>query len=137
MRRATTGGRELKKKLTSLGGVTDTSSRKSERVDSPGEVGVPVDLTKGETLSDRRLVNLDGEDSSGLEVVDFVSESESKLLALNLAGDINTVEGPVEAFRKKKMNISDIGQGEIEARTNMVTGPVNIPLTGSFERDWA
>ena len=47
-------------------------------------------------FTDGRLVNLDGADAGFLEVNDFVTESESKLLGLKFARDVGTSEGPVE-----------------------------------------
>jgi hypothetical protein len=76
--------------------VLNTGGSETERVDSPGEVLVPFGLPQGETFTDRRLVDLDSEDTSLLEVDDLVTESESELLALNLLGNIGTGEGPVE-----------------------------------------
>lgn len=83
-------------RLTGLGGVLDAGGGEAEGVDGPGEVGVPVDLAEGKTLADSGLIDLDGEDAGGLEVDDLVAESERELLGLNLAGDINTGERPVE-----------------------------------------
>lgn len=48
------------------------------------------------TLTDGGLVDLDGVDAGGLEVDDLVTESQSKLLGLELTGDIGTGERPVE-----------------------------------------
>lgn len=86
----------------SLGRVTDTGSREPERVNGVGEVRVPVDLAEGESLSDCGLVDLDGEDSGGLEVVDLVTEGEGELLALHLTGDVHAREGPVEDGRRSR-----------------------------------
>lgn len=79
-----------------LGVVTDASSCEAERVDSPGEVGVPVDLAEGQTLTDGRLVDLDGEDASLLKVADLVTEGKSKLHSLGLLVNVGTRERPVE-----------------------------------------
>ena len=48
------------------------------------------------TLTKSRLIDLDGLDASLLEVDNLVTESERKLLALELTGDIRTRERPVE-----------------------------------------
>lgn len=79
-----------------LGRVLDAGSGESERVDSPGQVVVPVNLSQGKTLSDGRLVDLDGVDTSVLQVDDFVSEGQGQLLGLNLSRDIGSGEGPVQ-----------------------------------------
>lgn len=85
-----------KRRLTGLGRVLDAGGGEAERVDGPGEVGVPVDLAEGETLADSWLIDLDGEDAGLLEVDDLVAESERELLGLGLASDVDTGEGPVE-----------------------------------------
>ena len=76
--------------------VLYTSSRELERIDGPSEVGVPVCSSKRETLSNSRLIDLNSEDLCLLEVDDFVPKSKGELLALNLSGDIDTGERPVE-----------------------------------------
>lgn len=48
------------------------------------------------TLTDGRLIDLDGLDSSLFEVNDFVTESKGELPGLHLLGNIGTREGPVE-----------------------------------------
>ena len=78
------------------GRVLNSGGGESERVDGPEEVGVPVDSSKGKTLSNRGLVDLDGVDTGGLEVDNLVSEGESELLALNLSGNVDSGERPVE-----------------------------------------
>lgn len=80
----------------SLSLVLDTGGSETERVDSPGKVLVPFGLPQRETLSDRRLVDLDSEDTSLLEVDNLITKSESELLALDLLGDIGTGERPIE-----------------------------------------
>jgi hypothetical protein len=80
----------------SLSLVLDTGGSELERVDGPGEVGVPVDLTEGKTLTDSGLVDLDGEDAGLLEVDNLVAKGEGELLALDLLRDVGTGEGPVE-----------------------------------------
>ena len=130
--------------------ILDSGGRESERVDGPGEVGVPVDISKGETLIDslatargegrgrRRtlsnggLVDLNGEELGGLEVDDLISESERELLALSLSGDVDSREGPVEAVAS---HLSVTIPGKRGKRTNMVTGPVNIAFIGSEVSD--
>jgi hypothetical protein len=79
-----------------LGRVLDARGCETERVYGPGEVVVPVDLAEWETLSDGRLVDLNGVDAGVLQVDDLVTESESELLGLGLSGDIDTGERPVE-----------------------------------------
>lgn len=79
-----------------LGLVLDSSGGETERVDSPGEVLVPVDLTEGKSFTNGGLVDLDGEDTGSGEIVDLITEGKSKLLALNLSGDIDTRVSPVE-----------------------------------------
>lgn len=76
--------------------VLDTGSRQTERVDSPGKVTIPVDLAERETLTDSRLIDLNGEDAGLLKVDDLVAESEGELTRLNLPRDIGTWERPVE-----------------------------------------
>ena len=76
--------------------VGDTRGGKSERVDGPLEVRVPIGLSEGKTLSDSRLIDLDGLDAGLGKVDNLVSESESELLGLNLLGDIGSGERPVE-----------------------------------------
>jgi len=80
----------------SLSLVLYTGGSETERVDSPGEVLVPLGLPQGKTLSDCGFIDLNGEDTGLLEVDNLVTKSESELLALNLLGDIGTGEGPVE-----------------------------------------
>lgn len=80
--------------------VLNTRGGESERVNGPGEVVVPVGLSEGKTLSDSRLVDLDSLDTGVGEVNDLVSEGESKLLRLNLLGDIGSGEGPVKDLGK-------------------------------------
>lgn len=76
--------------------VLDARGRQTERVNGPGEVVVPVGLSERETLSDRRLVDLDGLDAGVGEVDDLVTERERKLLALDLLRDVRSGERPVE-----------------------------------------
>lgn len=76
--------------------ILDTRGGESERVNGPLEVVVPVLLSERETLSDGRLIDLDSLDTSLGEVDDLVSESKSKLLGLNLLGNIGSGERPVE-----------------------------------------
>ena len=76
--------------------VLNTRGRQSERVDGPGEVVVPVGLSEGKTLSDSWLIDLDGLNTGVGKVDDLVSESEGKLLGLDLLGDIGSGERPVE-----------------------------------------
>jgi hypothetical protein len=78
------------------GRVLNTRGREPERVDGPKEVGVPVLLSEGKTLSDGGLVDLDGVNAGLLEVANLVSEGESELLALDLSGDVDSGERPVE-----------------------------------------
>ena len=79
--------------------VADSRCGKSERVDCPSEVVVPIGLSERETFSDGRFVHLDSLDSGVGEVDNFVSESEGELLGLNLLGDVGTGERPVENLR--------------------------------------
>lgn len=81
--------------------VLNTRGGESERVNGPGEVVVPVGLSEGKTLSDSGLVHLDSLDTSVGEVNDLVSEGKSKLLRLNLLGDIGSREGPVKDLGKQ------------------------------------
>lgn len=76
--------------------VLNTRGGESERVNGPGKVVVPVGLSEGKTLSDSGLVDLDSLDTGVGEVNDLVSEGKSKLLRLNLLGDISSREGPVK-----------------------------------------
>ena len=48
------------------------------------------------TLTESRLVDLDSLDTSLLKIDDLVTKRESELLALELARDIGTGEGPVQ-----------------------------------------
>ena len=79
-----------------LGGIGNTGGRELEGVDGPAKVAVPVNPTKGETFTDGGLIDLDGLDTSLLEVDDFVTESKGQLAGLGLAGDVNTRERPVK-----------------------------------------
>lgn len=81
--------------------VLNTRGGESERVNSPGKVVVPVGLSEGKTLSDSGLVDLDSLDTGVGEVNDLVSEGKSKLLRLNLLGDISSREGPVKDLRNQ------------------------------------
>lgn len=81
--------------------VLNTRGGESERVNGPGEVVVPVGLSERKTLSDSGLVHLDSLDTSVGEVNDLVSEGKSKLLRLNLLGDIGSREGPVKDLGKQ------------------------------------
>ena len=76
--------------------VLDARGGKTERVNGPFEVVVPVGLTERKTFSDGRLVDLNGLDASLGEVDNLVAESQSELLGLDLFGDIGTGERPVE-----------------------------------------
>ena len=76
--------------------VTDSRGGKTERVDCPSKVVVPVGLSEWETLSDGGLVHLDGLDSGIGEVDNFVTESKGELLGLYLLGHVGTGERPVE-----------------------------------------
>lgn len=66
------------------------------RQKSSSQVVVPVSLSEGETLADSGLVDLDGLDTGGLEVLDLVPQSESELLALDLTRNVGSGERPVE-----------------------------------------
>ena len=48
------------------------------------------------TLTESRLIDLDGLDTRPLEVNNLITESKRKLLALELTGDVGTRERPVE-----------------------------------------
>ncbi|GFZ50689.1 LOW QUALITY PROTEIN: hypothetical protein JCM24511_08447 [Saitozyma sp. JCM 24511] len=76
--------------------VLDARGGEAERVDGPTEVVVPVGLAEGETLTDGRLVDLDGLDAGVGKVDDLVAEGEGELLGLDLLGDVGTGERPVE-----------------------------------------
>ena len=79
-----------------LGGVLDTCRRETEGVNCPCEIVIPVFAAERETFTDSRLINLNGVDASGFEVNDFVTEGKGKLLRLDLAGHVDTGEGPVK-----------------------------------------
>jgi len=79
-----------------LGSIGDTSSGELEGVDGPGKVVVPISAAEGQAFTDGGLIDLDGLDTGLLEVDNLVTESKGQLLGLNLAGDINTGEGPVQ-----------------------------------------
>lgn len=81
--------------------ILNTRGGESERVNGPGEVVVPVGLSERKTLSDSGLVDLDSLDTGVGEVNDLVSEGKSKLLRLNLLGDIGSGEGPVKDLGKQ------------------------------------
>lgn len=81
--------------------VLNTRGGESERVNGPGEVVVPVGLSERKTLSDSRLVDLDGLDTGLGEVNDLVSEGKSELLRLDLLGDIGSGERPVKDLGKQ------------------------------------
>lgn len=80
----------------SLCRIFDTCGRESERVDSPGEVFIPVNFTQRQAFADSWLIDLDSEDTSGLEVDNFVTKGESKLFGLELLGDVCSGERPVK-----------------------------------------
>lgn len=96
-----------------LSGISHTSGGEFEGVHSPLQVFVPVRATKRKledddqhrfiqthgdthTLTNSRLVNLDGADAGRFEIDDLITESKSKLLRLHLARNIVTREGPVQ-----------------------------------------
>lgn len=79
-----------------LGRVLNTGSGESERVDSPGQVVLPVNLSQRQTFSDSGFVDLDGVDTSVLQVDDFVSKSQGQLLGLDFSRDIGSGERPVQ-----------------------------------------
>jgi len=110
--------------------VLDTRGGQSERVNSPFEVVIPVGLSERETLSDSGLIDLNGLDTIVGEINNFVSESQSELLGLDLLGDIGTRERPVE-----NLNIST--NLECIEVLLTVTGPVNIPFIGLEVCFWA
>lgn len=76
--------------------VLNTGGSETERVHGPLQVATPVGLTERKTFTDRGLVDLNSEDAGLLEIDDFVAESESELLALDLLSDVGTRERPVE-----------------------------------------
>lgn len=76
--------------------ILNTGGRELERVDSPGQVAVPVGPSEGKTLSDGGLVDLDGEDLCLFEVLNLVAECEGELLRLDLSLNVDTWEGPVQ-----------------------------------------
>ena len=53
-------------------------------------------MAQREALTNGRFVNLDGKDSSFFKVQDLVTEGESKLFRLDLTGDIDARERPIE-----------------------------------------
>lgn len=98
----------------SLESVGNACGGELERVDSPGEVGIPVNAAKRKlkgiasanelvvksgrtyTLADGRLVDLDGVDTGLLKVTDLVAESKRELLGLQFTRNIGTRERPVQ-----------------------------------------
>lgn len=81
-----------------LSGVLDTGGGELESVDGPGKVGITLLAgAERETLTERRLVDLDDVDAGLLEVDDFVTESKSKLLSLDGLVNIVTGERPSQA----------------------------------------
>ena len=79
-----------------LQGIGDTCGSELERRKSPVEVSRPVNLAERETFTESGLINLDGADTSLLEINDLVTKSKSQLLGLNLTRDVVTGERPVE-----------------------------------------
>lgn len=79
-----------------LSRVLNTGSSESERVDGPGQVVVPVNLSQGQTFTDGGFIDLDGVDTGVLQVDDFISEGQGQLLGLDLSRNIGSGEGPVQ-----------------------------------------
>lgn len=71
-----------------------------ERSNGPLEVVVPVGLSEGQTLSDSGLIDLDGLDTSSLQIGNLVPQSEGELLALNLSRGIGSGERPVQDLER-------------------------------------
>lgn len=78
-------------------GVGDAGSREQESIDGPLEVVVKVNSTKRKTLTDGRLINLDVDNTSLLQINDLVTDGKGELGADDRAGDVITDEGPLQA----------------------------------------
>lgn len=101
------------------GRVLNARGRETERVDGPEEVGVPVGAAKRETLTDGRLIDLDGEDAALLKVDNLVAERESELLALGLAVDLRIGRVRISDIERKPSGTTattyvNAGEGPVE-----------------------
>src|ERR1700712_1199566 len=64
-----------------LGGVLDTSSGETERIDGPLEVSITLaSLAERKTFTESWLVNLNDINAGSLKIDNFITESQGKLL---------------------------------------------------------
>lgn len=97
-----------------LGGVNDTGSSNSERLSSPVQVvGSLLTRSQWQTLSDSWLVDLNDSDTSSLQVLDLISQSQTQLQGLDLLGDIVSWERPSETGDRTSQHTLNwqLGQG--------------------------
>ncbi|KUI73961.1 hypothetical protein VM1G_11931 [Cytospora mali] len=81
-----------------LGSVLNASGGQAESLDSPVQVGLTLLAgAERQTLTQGRLIDLDDINAGLLEVDDFVTKSQSKLLGLDGLVNVVTREGPSEA----------------------------------------
>lgn len=79
------------------GGVVDAGGREQEGINGPLEVVLKVDGAERETLTDGRLIDLDVDNASLLQINDLVTDGKGELSADDRARDIVTDKGPLQA----------------------------------------
>ena len=97
-----------------LSSVLDTGGGDSERLSSPVQVlGSLLASSQRQTLSDGRLIDLDDCNTSSLQVLDLISQSQTQLQGLDLLRNVISWERPSETGDRTSQHTLDrqLGQG--------------------------